>query len=403
VHAGGGSENTMNPRLPPGFSASAVEANIKKPGRLDLCLVATARPTPASAVWTKNRVQAAPIVVDREHLATTGGKVRAILANSGCANAATGSRGIEAARACARLVAEALSCEAEEVLVFSTGVIGAELPLSRIEAAIPALVDGLSPERFADANRAIMTTDTREKRVEDGFKMPDGRACVVSGMAKGSGMIHPSMATMLGFLFTDGLTSSDQGIFLRAAVDNTFNCVTVDGDTSTNDSVLLWSSARIPVPEGDAEASYLRTLERVSENLAREIARDGEGATKLVTVRVTGAGSRLDADRCAHVIATSPLVKTAVFGRDPNWGRILAAAGRSDVYFDPAKASVGIGEACLSDERGPHAEREEAARAHLGGDDVILWVDLGQGNGEARVFTCDFSPGYVQINADYRS
>jgi glutamate N-acetyltransferase/amino-acid N-acetyltransferase len=342
--------------------------------------------------------------VDREHLLATGGKVRAILANSGCANAATGSRGLEAARTCARLVAEALSCEREEVLVFSTGVIGAQLPVDRIEAAIPSLVAGLSPDRFADANRAIMTTDTTEKRAELTVALPGGRSCVVAGMAKGSGMIHPDLATMLGFLFTDGLTSSDQGVLLRAAVDGTFNCVTVDGDTSTNDSVLLWSSGRLAVPGGEPEAAFLRALEGVCESLAKQIARDGEGATKLVTVRVTGAGSRLDASRCAHVIATSPLVKTAVFGGDPNWGRILAAAGRADVFFDPERVSVGIGEVCLFDpETGPHAEREPAAHAHLAGTEVVLWIDLGQGSGEARVFTCDFSPAYVRINADYRT
>ena len=392
----------MTESFPEGFAGAAVEARIRKPGRLDLALVVGERAFPATALWTRNLVQAAPILVNKQHLLTTGNQVRAILVNSGCANAATGEQGLANARRCAELVARSVGCQPEEVLLFSTGVIGAQLPMERIEAALPALARGRSRDALPLLNRAMMTTDTREKRAARSLTTGAGPVTLV-GTAKGAGMIRPDMATMLAFLFTDAVTTADMATFLRAAADQSFNSLTVDGDTSTNDSVLLWSSARRKLSGNVDEQAFLTALEGVGTDLAKAIARDGEGATKLITVRVTGAPSAVDARQVAHVIAESPLVKTAVHGCDPNWGRILAAAGRAGIQFEPNQATVWVGDHVVYDAAGPHPENEDGAHRHLLGEQVVLRIDLARGRGEAHCFTCDFSAEYVKVNASYRS
>jgi glutamate N-acetyltransferase/amino-acid N-acetyltransferase len=393
----------MIDRLPPGFAAAAVSAGIYKKQRLDLCLLVADQPGPAWAMWTRNLLQGASILVNREHLVKSGGTVKAVLINSGCANCATGEQGLAAARELAKAVASQVDCKPHQVLVFSTGVIGAQLPVAKMIAALPGLQAALSPTSLGDAARAIMTTDTFDKRTSMALEGLAEPAPTITGIAKGSGMIHPDMATMLVFLFTDASTTADTGIYLRAAVDRSFNMVTVDGDTSPNDSVLLWSSARVQLASGEPEQQFMAGLDTVCRDLALAIARDGEGATKLVTVQVRGARSWIDGKRCAQAIATSPLVKTAIHGEDPNWGRILTAAGRAGIYMVPQQAKVGIGAACLYDQEGPHSDREPDARAHLQGKEVLVWIDLGFGGADVEVYTCDFSADYVKINADYRT
>lgn len=390
---------------PQGFLASGVYAGIRSTDRADVALVAATEAVPTAALFTTNLVVAAPVVVSREHVAD--GRVRAVAINAGNANAATGDAGLAAARDTARAVGEALGCAPTEVLVGSTGVIGVPLPVERLIDAIPAAVEALSTSGGADAAQAIMTTDTFAKEVAVRCEI-GGRMVTVGGMAKGSGMICPNMATMLAVLTTDApLEPSTCDALLRAVVGVSFNRVTVDADTSTNDMCVLMASGKAggtPFTSGSDELVALtEVLTDVAVALARSIARDGEGATRLVSVTVTGAPSDADAERCARTIGESPLVKTAVFGHDANWGRVAAAAGRSGVVFDPSRLSIdllGI-PVCRDGMTVPFDEGEALRR--FDDPEVAIDVDLGAGDGAATVWTCDLSYDYVRINGDYRT
>lgn len=391
----------MIPAPPEGFRFAACDAGIAGGGRPDLWLAVADEASPAAAILTKNEIVAAPVALVRAHLERSGGLARAILVNAGCANAGTGPEGDADAARCAELVAETVGCPVEQVLLFSTGVIGRRLPVERIEAALPALATGLArtPEAVGEAARAILTTDTRPKLAARSLPAAGGEARLL-GLAKGAGMIRPDMATMLAFLFSDLDFGLDPRALLLAAADRSFHRITVDGDTSTNDAVLLWTSRRrAPAPETDA----ITALDETALELAKAIARDGEGATKLIEVRAAKAFSPRHARAAAFAIAESLLVKTAVHGGDPNWGRILAAAGRSGVDLDTRKLRVGIGPVCLFEDDRPQPEREAEAARHLEGSEVLLWIELGTGECEDSVFTCDLSADYVRINADYRS
>ncbi|MFO1052891.1 MAG: bifunctional glutamate N-acetyltransferase/amino-acid acetyltransferase ArgJ [Planctomycetota bacterium] len=387
--------------LPAGFRAAGMWAGIKKPGRgSDLALLVADEPVPTAAMFTRNALVGAHVTVCREQLAKSKGLIRAVIVNAGCANCATGQRGIDDARETARLVAERLGCRTEQVLPISTGAIGAHLPMDKIRGGIPALVDALDAQGADAFARGIMTTDTVRKLHSATFATPSGEARV-TGAAKGAGMIHPNMATMLGFLATDAVLPRAADELLRDVVDRSFHRVTVDGDTSPNDTVVLMASGRFRSPD---EELCEGALIDVGTRLARAIARDGEGATRLVTVEVRGAASDTEALRCARTIATSPLVKTAIAGRDPNWGRILSAAGRSDVAIDVARARVWVGEQFVYEDGKPHPEREPAASKHLQNDEeVVIGVDLAIGDAGLDVWTCDFTADYVRINADYRT
>ena len=391
-------------RLPLGFRMAAVDAGIAAGDRLDLLLIVADEACSASCVFTRNRVVASPVALSRSHLERSGGQVRAILVNAGNANACTGEEGDLAAQREADLVAEALGCPVEQVLIFSTGVIGSRFPIEKVEAALPGLLLELdaerSPgERVQRAATAIMTTDTRPKIARHLLgKDEDGPQ--ILGIAKGSGMIHPDMATMLGFILSDAQPSLLLQGLLQAAVQESFHRITVDGDTSTNDAVLLWVSGKA---EEDEEVLFLEGLDETCLSLAKQIARDGEGATKLIEVRVSKALMPTHALTVAKTIAQSLLVKTAVHGEDPNWGRILAAAGRAGAPLDTRKIRVGIGEVCLYEEDHPLPENEEAAKRHLQGSEVLLWVELGTGEVSASCWTCDLSEDYIKINAEYRT
>lgn len=390
---------------PAGFRAAGVSCGIKKAGGLDLAIVACEGPGTAAGVFTTNKAVAAPVVVSREHLAAGGGRGRAIVANSGCANACTGPAGLETARLMCAETARALDCEAEQVLVASTGVIGVSLDPMKVSSGIIAAVPRLARGGHTDAARAIMTTDPFPKESAVAATLPAG-AFHVGGMAKGSGMIEPMLATMLAFLTTDAAVPAP--LLRRALADaceDTFNAITVDGECSTNDSVFVLASGAggVTIDEAAYE-TFVEALRQVCLELALGVVRGGEGATKLVTVRVAGAVSYADAKLAAKAIANSPLVKTAVHGGDPNWGRLVAVAGRSGAAFDLSRAEVTVGSVVLFSDGRPFDERAPDAAEHLRGADVQLAVDLGaRGHHEATVFTCDLSADYVRINAEYRT
>jgi len=391
-----------------GFRYNAVEANIRKPGRPDLGLIVSDTPARVAAVFTTNRVKAAPLLLDMERLASRGA-ARAILINSGVANACTGASGMVAARECSRLAAARLNIDEELVQLASTGVIGEPLPVERFAAAMESLVAGLSPEGYDRVARAMMTTDTISKTASRTVTI-DNQPVRLFGLAKGSGMIMPNMATMLCFVVTDVAAASDvlQGL-LRQGVDSSFNRITVDGDTSTNDMVLLLANGAAgnrEIAAADApEAEILgRGLAELLLELALLIVKDGEGATKLVTVRVSGARDDREAEQAARTIANSPLVKTAFFGQDANWGRIIAALGRAGVEFDPQRVDIAFnGVTMVRDSLGQGKEAERQATEVLRQPSFTVHVDMNSGPGQAEVYTCDFSLDYVKINADYRS
>ncbi|MCA8957968.1 MAG: bifunctional glutamate N-acetyltransferase/amino-acid acetyltransferase ArgJ [Planctomycetes bacterium] len=395
--------------LPPGFRAAGLHAGIKKNGKPDLGVLIADHAYPAYAMFTQNHLLGAHIPVCREHLSRSGGQVRAVLVNSGNANCATGSAGIGDNRAVCRAVADHLGCPIQQVLFLSTGVIGARLPVAVIVDAVPGLCDRAHEAGAREFAEAIMTTDTHPKLASEVIHATDGAAVQVTGIAKGAGMIHPDMATLLAFLVTEGRSEADLAMGLRAIADQTFHRVTIDGDTSPNDTLLLWTAARHWCrPTADEHGLPVHPLEdsltRAGRSLARMIARDGEGATRLVTVQVRGCMSDQDTLDLGRFVATSPLVKTAVFGRDPNWGRILSAAGACGLPIDIERARVWIGDAELFSEGKPHPQNEAAARQHLlDQEDVVLGIDAGMGPFCGEVWTCDFSDRYVSINADYRS
>jgi glutamate N-acetyltransferase/amino-acid N-acetyltransferase len=389
---------------PLGFRAAGVSCGIKAKG-LDLGLIVSDAPASAAAVFTTNRAQAAPILVSRRQLAASGGRAAAVVVNSGCANACTGPDGFEHAAAMANEAAAALNCERTGVLVASTGVIGVKLDMAKVGKGIASAARALSREGGPDAARAIMTTDPFPKEASAEIQTPAG-TFRVGGIAKGSGMIEPNMATMLGFLTTDAAVAPELlQRALKAAVDATFNAISVDGECSTNDCVfaLANGASGVRLEEGDY-AVLAGALRQVCEPLAIGIVRGGEGATKLVTVRVTGGTSDVDARRAARAIANSLLVKTAIHGGDPNWGRLVAVAGRSGAEFVLDAAAVRIGPVELFSGGAPHDERAPEAAQYLKGTDIQVEVDLGTGGpGSSRMWTCDLSAEYVRINAEYRT
>jgi glutamate N-acetyltransferase/amino-acid N-acetyltransferase len=395
---------------PQGFVAAAVAAGIKQSGRPDLVLVAADRDCAAAGVFTRNRVAAAPVLLDRATLAAGRAALRGVLINAGNANACTGEPGLADAREMQRLAAAALGTRPEQLLVMSTGVIGVPLPMTRVAAGVAALAPLLSAGGGLAAAEAIMTTDTRPKRAAVVVDLPDGQV-TIGGMAKGAGMIHPDMATLLGVLTTDAVVAPDVlDSSLREAVAASFNAISIDGDTSTNDSIILFANGAVGVAVADDEsrARFAAALTDLCVQLAQMIVRDGEGATRFVTLVVSGAASTVDARRMADTIATSPLVKTAFAGGDPNWGRIMMAAGRSGAALDPARLALSViapGAPPLQLVRGgtPTGYAEADAAAVFAQPEFTVHLDLGLGDGAATLWTTDLSHEYVSINADYRT
>jgi len=392
--------------LAPGFRAAAVACGLKESGALDLALIAADRSCAAAGVFTTNRVQAAPVLYDREVLHRNPAGIRAVIANAGCANACTGERGLTDTRRTAELTAHAIGCEPGQVLVLSTGVIGRPLDMDKVTRGIAAVASPAAEQGAGAAARAILTTDTRVKTASADLGRGGG-TIAIRGFAKGAGMIHPGLATMLAVITTDvPFPPPALHRALSAAAARSFNRVSVDGDMSTNDTVLLLASrtANLTVDEAAVRA-FTDGLTEVCVSLARQIARDGEGATRLVEITVTGALDEGEAHTVADSIARSPLVKTAIHGGDPNWGRVLAAAGYSGAAIDPERLTLAFGEgpAAITVVEGGLPVPFEAAAASglLQRDPVIMRLDLGRGSGEATVWTCDLSAEYVAINAHY--
>jgi glutamate N-acetyltransferase/amino-acid N-acetyltransferase len=391
---------------PKGFSAAGLHCGIKaKAGALDLGVLAADSAVPAAAIFTTNLAQAAPVAVSKRHLAATDGRVRAIVVNSGCANACTGTVGISDARQMAAETATRLGCTPEQVLVASTGVIGVNLKMDKVLPGIGAATAALGRDNGGVLARALMTTDPFPKEHAVTVRTVRG-TFTVGGTAKGSGMIEPNMATMLGFVATDAKVSSALlQRALRESAAGTFNAITVDGDGSTNDCVFALASGASGVEiDDELYPALLAGFYEVSRELAIGIVRGGEGATKLITIAVKDARTAADAMRVAKTIANSPLVKTAVHGADPTWGRIVAAAGRAGVMFDIDRATVHVGGVLLFENGLPHDDNAPKAAEHLKQKDVSIDVNLGTGGGgDATVWTCDLTAEYVKINGEYRT
>jgi glutamate N-acetyltransferase/amino-acid N-acetyltransferase len=392
------------PPLVPGFLASGISCGIKR-GAPDLAVIASQAPAAVAGVFTRSSVVGAPVELSRARV--RAGRARAVVVNSGIANVATGRAGLQAARRMTAWTASALGCPEEQVLVASTGVIGEPLPLVRLRRGIPRAVAALAEDGLPRAASAIMTTDTVPKLASRRVRIA-GRPVTLAGIAKGSGMVQPDMATMLAFLFTDAAVRAPTlRKLLRDAVEGSFNRLTVDGETSTSDTVLLFANGRAGNRElrraGGPEArGFARALGELCEELTRALARDGEGATKLVTVKVRGGRSTAEAERVARRIANSPLVKTAIFGGDPNWGRILQTVGAARVGIRLERAEVrlaGVPVFRSGAGAGPAARRRAGSR--LKAPEVEIEVHLGAGRGAASVWTCDLSYDYVRINAEY--
>jgi len=389
-----------------GFKAAAVRSGIRGKDRLDLGLIVCEQSAVAAGVFTTSLVKAAPVLLDMERLASGWG--RAILVNSGIANACSGEPGMAAAIATGRLVAEGLGIAEKEVLVASTGVIGEQLDLACFERGVPELIKKLSVEGLTDVSLAIMTTDTVPKTAVRQVEV-DGKTVKLAGMAKGAGMIKPNMATMLSFIMTDAAVEHDcLQRMLRDGCDRSFNRITIDGDTSTNDSAIILASGlagnRPITGSSPGSAEFMGALNDLLKDLALQIVRDGEGATKLVTVRVNGARDNSEAKMAAETVANSNLVKTAFFGEDANWGRIIAALGRSGAEFDQQKVDIAFDDVLMVENGlGRGKEVESAATAVLKKKEFSVDIDLKAGNGACECYTCDFSLDYVKINADYRT
>ena len=391
----------------PGVRLAAAEARLRYRGRPDLLLASFAPGTAVAGTLTRSHTAAPPVHWCRALLGEGG--ARALVVNAGNANAATGEQGHAAVRRTAESAAALVGCSADEVYVSSTGVIGEQLPVERLTAALPGLHDRLSDSAWPEAAAAIMTTDTYPKGASARAEI-DGVSVVINGIAKGSGMIAPNMATMLAYVFTDAnLPAAVLGPALRRGVNRSFNAITVDGDTSTNDTCLLFATGaaghRRIARTGDARLqSFRAALEAVLTDLAQQIVRDGEGAQKLVSIAVRGAASEAAARKLGLAIANSPLVKTAIAGEDPNWGRIVAVVGRAGVAFDQAQLSIRLGgERAATNGVADPAFDEPAAARHMKGQEVEIAVEIGSGPGAATVWTCDLTHGYIEINADYRS
>jgi glutamate N-acetyltransferase/amino-acid N-acetyltransferase len=392
---------------PRGFKAGVAQAGIKYKGRYDLALVVSEYPAVGAGVFTTNKFQAAPVQVSRQHLALSE-KMRGFVVNSGCANACTGEDGLADAQMMTEISANVTGCKAEEFFVASTGVIGVPLPMDQVKQGIEKAGQNLSAEAGALAAQAIMTTDTMAKEIAIEIEI-GGEKVALGGMAKGSGMIHPNMATLLGFVTTDAvITKECLQKALVIANEDSFNMVTVDGDTSTNDTLVVLANgqagnALINNPDSEAFQAFAAALKKICIVLARMIARDGEGATKLLAVRVINAPSREDARQAARTIAGSNLVKAAIFGQDANWGRIICALGYSGAQFVPEDITVSLGDLLVAqDGRGLTFDEVKAGRI-LGKEEIVITVDLQAGEFAATAWGCDLSYDYVKINADYRT
>jgi len=392
-----------------GVTLGYAKAHVRKPDRKDMLVIALEDGSQAAGVFTQNRFCAAPVLVCREHLKGAS-NMRALVINTGCANAGTGERGLADARLTCVEVAKQLGCKPQQVLPFSTGVILEHLPMDRILAGIPQCKANLNAFGWFDAAEAIMTTDTVQKGVSRQIDI-DGHKVTITGISKGAGMIEPNMATMLGFIATDAVVGEDVlRDMVKVAADASFNAITIDGDTSTNDSLILIATGKAgnPPVNGEGTAEYVKLQEAVNEvaiALAQAIVRDGEGATKFMTIRVEGGKTYKECAQIGKAIAKSPLVKTAFFASDPNLGRILAAIGYAGIAdLDTAKLKLYLG-AVLVAENGGRAEsyREELGKAVMKESEILVRVELGRGLEHATVWTCDFSYEYVKINADYRS
>jgi len=391
--------------LPKGFLGSAVAAGLRKKPGLDVALLSAPGGASAAAVFTRNRFQAAPVALSRASLKRSGGRVKAVVVNAGCANAVTGAAGAAAARRVQRRAAELAGCPPEEVFVASTGVIGVVLPDEKVTTFLPDAFARLSAGGVEAVSRAILTTDAAPKVARATF-VHAGRTCRVVGVAKGAGMIHPNMATMLAFVMTDAPASPALlASALKEAVDGSFNAISVDGDTSTNDTVLLLASGaaggREIRPAG--AAAFRAALAKVCGELAWRIVRDGEGARRVMEIAVEGAATEREARAAAHAVATSQLVKTALYGGDANWGRILAAVGRSGARVSTRRVSLRVGRLFLVRDGAPTEYREAAAAKLFALGRVPLVVDLGVGAARARLLAADLGHEYVAENADYRS
>ncbi len=392
----------------PGVALGIAQAGIRKANRRDLLLIRLDEGAAVAGVFTQNRFCAAPVIVCREHLETPG--IRALVVNTGIANAGTGEPGMQAARAACAAASRLLGCQPGQVLPFSTGVIMEPLPVKRIVAGLPACVADLREDNWAAAAEAIMTTDTLAKAASRKVSL-GGTAVTVTGIAKGAGMIRPNMATMLGFVATDAaVTQPLLERLAREAADASFNCITVDGDTSTNDSFMLIASGRAgnPAIADAASADYAALKEAVTAvaaELAQAIVRDGEGATKFITIEVAGGRDAAECKAVGYAIGHSPLVKTAFFASDPNLGRILAAIGNAGIAdLDVARVRLWLDDVLVAENGGRAASyREEDGARVMKQEEITVRIDLARGQVEGKVWTCDFSYDYVKINADYRS
>ena len=395
-----------------GFSASGIRAGLK-PGsdKLDLALVVAAEPCPATGVFTQNAFSAAPVQICKKNLVLSEGSAKAILINTVSANAGTGQAGFKAANSCVEALANKLSCEQEKILIASTGVIGLELPAEKIVDALDSSIGALGKEGGENASKAIMTTDTCNKqfalRYISKAKHTAGKPVTIGAMAKGVGMIMPNMATMISVITTDAKINPDVlNNALSEAVGVSFNKTTVDGDTSTNDSCFMMASGMSTAEikaHSDSYDEFVFALKYVCTVLAKKMASDGEGATKLVVVKVVGAASDEEADLAARTIANSPLVKTAINGRDANWGRVLAAVGRSGAKLDKDKLSISFLGMMVFENGSPNVVDEDLALQLFDQDEIEIVVDLCVGDCSTEIYTCDFSKEYISINGDYRS
>ena len=393
--------------IPRGFRFSATKAGLKASGREDFALIAADVPASAAAVFTANRVSAAPLQIDKEHLRATGGRVRVVVINAGNANCAVGHAGLAAAQATCAAAAEAFGCKPEEVFPSSTGIIGVPLPAEKLIAALPTAKAALGTEsdHFLAAAQAILTTDTVEKTAFARFDEEAGEVRIAA-FCKGAGMIHPQLvphATMLVYLLTDGqIEPAVLQRYLNDAIQVSFNRISVDGDTSTNDTVLFLASGASPVKIGERHAEFAKALNQVCISLARQIVADGEGITHVVELRISGAANDADAVKVAEAIAHSPLVKTAWAGCDPNWGRLVAAIGYSGAQVDPESIDIHFGELPICRNGGRAEEfNESAAHEYLKQEEFAISIDLRQGKGKCVFWTTDLTAEYVNINADY--
>ena len=390
---------------PRGFQAATTRCGLKKAGE-DLAIIWSERPAVAAAVFTQNLVQAAPVQLSRQHLRYK--THRAFIVNAGCANACTGDEGMKDAQRTVQLLADYFSCDEREVLVASTGVIGVRLKMEKLESGIRHATAQLSRDGGVRVAEAIMTTDTRPKRAQKTLKL-NGRRVTIAGVAKGAGMIHPKMATLLSFVTTDAaISKSALQAALNSAVEASFNRISIDGDTSTNDTLAVLANGAaenelIAQAKGADFVAFTKALTDVCRTLAIAVVRDGEGARKLITIRVLNAPSERDARRIAETVSISPLVKTAIAGEDANWGRIMMAAGRSGARFDPGKVEIKLGNLQVCRRGGGLKFSEEKALAILARDEITLTINLHQGEAEVTAWTCDLTEGYIRINADYRS